>query len=127
MYSLSLTAYIHNNPKDIKGYEGREKEYKYSSYGIYIASGADTREIIYKEFILNIFSKDSKKAAQKYYEFTKMMRNTGIMAEMGEDIIIHAYVKNESRSEKRHIDRNVDLDKVVELVCRVEEEDTEKA
>ena len=122
-YSLSLSAYIHNNPKDIKTYKGREEYYSYSSYGIYIGKMIDKYNLIDREFILNLFSNDIKEASKKYYEFTKIMIDTGVSEEIDEDII-NEYTKNEYRDEKYFIERDVNPDDVVKMVCELEEETT---
>lgn len=120
-YSLTLSAYIHNNPKDIEGYNGNEEDYPYSSYSIYIGKRKDTAGIVDKGLLLGVFSKDKSQAAKKLYTFTKMMRGTGIMTEISDDIM-NAYTENEYKNEKQHIKRDVNPDKVVKLVCEIEGE-----
>ena len=69
-YCLVLSAYIHNNPKDIEGYRGREEEYPYSSYGIYLGIRKDTHRLIDKSLIKGIFGIKSKKSfIRRYKEF----------------------------------------------------------
>jgi REP element-mobilizing transposase RayT len=124
-YSLTLTAYIHNNPKDIEGYRDREEDYEYSSYGIYIGKRIDKRRIVDTDYVLNLFSADKIKACKKYYEFTKMLRGTEIIEEIDEDIM-KAYCDNEYRSEKRHVERNINPEKIIKVVCESEGEKPEK-
>lgn len=104
-YSLTLSAYIHNNAKDIPGFDGKEELYKYSSYGIYSGIRKDDEGIIDSEFLLSYFSSDQNKARQKYIAFVSSMRDTGIMNDVHENIM-RAYVENEYRSEKCYIARN---------------------
>ena len=54
-YNLAVSAYVHNNPKDIPDYSGREEDYPYSSYGIYLGKRKDTYNIIDKSFIMELF------------------------------------------------------------------------
>ena len=69
-YCLALSAYIHNNPKDVEGYRGREEEYPYSSYGIYLGIRKDTYKLIDKSFIQGIFGIRNKKSfIRRYKEF----------------------------------------------------------
>jgi hypothetical protein len=104
-YSLTLSAYIHNNPKDLPGYAGREEYYRYSSYGIYTGCRKDTDGIVDTEFILSHFGRDKRAARQKYRVFTESMKETGIMREV-DDSIMKAYTENVYSSEKQYIVRN---------------------
>jgi putative transposase len=78
-YSLTLSAYIHNNAKDLPEHAGREELYRYSSYGIYTGSRKDTDGIVDTQYLLKLFSDDIKTAQQKYRTFVECMRETGIM------------------------------------------------
>jgi putative transposase len=54
-YLGNLAAYIHNNPKDISGYNDNLENYKYSSLGIYLNLREDKRCLIdfdYKDMIM---------------------------------------------------------------------------
>lgn len=104
-YALTLSAYIHNNAKDIPGYEGKEELYKYSSYGIYTGCREDKEGIIDTEYILSVFSNNTKAAQQKYRLFTESMKETGIMKEVDESIT-RAYTENIYKSEKKRIVRD---------------------
>jgi putative transposase len=116
-YSLTLSAYIHNNAKDLPGYAGKEETYPYSSYGIYTGVRKDSLEIIDKDFLLEHFSKNRNTAQQKIRAFTESMRDTGIMKEV-DSKITSAYTENTYKSEKRHITRyNV----TEELIIRISE------
>jgi REP element-mobilizing transposase RayT len=103
-YSLTLSAYIHNNAKNLPGYAAREECYNYSSYGIYTGYRKDIDSIVDTEFVLNHFGSDKKIAQQKYKAFTESMSETGIMKEVDENII-KAYSKNVYSSEKHYIVR----------------------
>lgn len=116
VYALTLSAYIHNNAKDIEGFNGREEEYPYSSYGIYVGKRKDTEGIVDKNFILKLFSKIPRKAAIKYKEFARSMKETGILKEIDEDIW-NTYFENEYRSEKKYIARDKKPEEIVNKVC----------
>ena len=103
-YSLTLSAYIHNNPKDLPGYAGREEYYRYSSYGIYTGCRKDREGIVDTEFILSHFGRDKKTAQQKYKAFTESMKETGIMKEV-DNSIMKAYTENVYSSERQYIVR----------------------
>jgi REP element-mobilizing transposase RayT len=118
VYALTLSAYIHNNPKDIEGYYGREEDYPYSSYGIYIGKRKDEDCLVNTEFILSVFGKDLQKAALKYHGFAVSMKETGIMRDIGDEIW-NAYVENQYRSEKSQILRDKNPDEIVEKACEL--------
>ena len=114
-YSLTLTAYIHNNAKDIPAYSGKEETYPHSSYGIYTGYRNDIDDIVDTEFILKLFGNDEKTAKGKYKIFNESMRDTGIMKEIDENIML-AYVKNEYRNEKNYIIRNRIPDELIRKI-----------
>ena len=120
-YSLTLSAYIHNNAKDIKEYNGREEEYPYSSYGIYIGKRKDKYKLIDKSFILGHFSKDIREAHQNYLQFVKIMKSTNYDTEINEQII-KVFTQNEYRNEKKYIERDIKPDYVVKKVCELLDE-----
>lgn len=125
-YSLTLSAYIHNNSKDIPGYSGREEEYPYSSYGIYTGLRKDAEGLVDTSFVLKQFSSDTAKAREKYRAFVEIMRQTGIMKEIDADII-RQYTQNEYRSEKRIITRDKSPDRVIKKVCELLGEDQQQS
>ena len=75
-YNLAVSAYIHNNPKDVEGYNGREYEYPFSSMGIYLGQKKDILGLIDRGFILGLFNlTDPIKAVQQYYEFVQKQKD----------------------------------------------------
>ncbi|RCX06731.1 REP element-mobilizing transposase RayT [Anaerobacterium chartisolvens] len=112
-YSLTLSAYIHNNTKDLPGYSGREELYPYSSYGIYTGRLKDMEGIVDTEFLLQLFSRDKKEARRKYWYFTESMRETGIMREVDEGIM-KEYTENCYESGKKRIIRHESPEKLIE-------------
>jgi putative transposase len=117
-YSLTLSAYIHNNAKDLPDYSGKEELYPYSSYGIYTGCRKDIEGIVDIEFLLGLFSNNKREAQQKYKIFTKSMKDTGIVKEV-DDNIIRAYTENEYRSEKTSIRRYEEISQVVQIIGNV--------
>ena len=104
-YSLTLSAYIHNNPKDLPEYAGREEHYRYSSYGIYTGLRKDIHGIADTQFLISHFGRDKKAAQEKYKAFAESMRETGIMKEV-DSKIVQAYTENVYSSGKQYIVRN---------------------
>jgi REP element-mobilizing transposase RayT len=75
-YNIAVSAYIHNNPKDIKGYAGCEESYEYSSYGVYLGSMPDRFEIVDKSFIKGLFNMTEQTDFVEYYRaFVKFSKN----------------------------------------------------
>ena len=71
-YSLALSAYIHNNPKDIVGFRGREEYFYYSSYGVYAEIGENFDNFVDTEYILSLMLvKTKEKAREKYINLVK--------------------------------------------------------
>jgi len=68
-YLFTVSAYIHNNPTDIEGYENCPEEYKYSSFSVYLGLKEDVYGIVDEEFIMGLFNENVKKAREKYYKF----------------------------------------------------------
>ncbi|HOQ07618.1 MAG TPA: transposase [Clostridiales bacterium] len=75
VHNLVVSAYIHNNPHDIKGYYGKEEMYEYSSYGIYLGLKRDRYGIVDTSFIKGLFGlPDSTIFAERYHNFVKSRR-----------------------------------------------------
>ncbi|HOJ12756.1 MAG TPA: transposase, partial [Clostridiales bacterium] len=111
-YSLTLSAYINNNAKDLPGYSGKEELYPYSSYGIYTGYRDELDGIVDTDFILKCFSSDKKVAREKYRAFTESMKNKDIINEVDGNIT-GAYTENKYKSEKSYIVRSENPDEVL--------------
>jgi putative transposase len=74
-YNLAVSAYIHNNPKDMPEYAGREEDYEFSSYGIYLGTMPDYYDIIDKSFIKSLFGiEENNRFARHYHEFVLLRK-----------------------------------------------------
>jgi putative transposase len=116
-YCLVLSAYIHNNPKDIEGYRGREEEYPYSSYGIYLGIRKDTHGLIDKSFIKSIFGiKNKKSFIRRYKEFVSKRSDMEVidMEDPCEEIF---NTKNEYDSGRKVIIRDMKPAKVIAYIA----------
>jgi putative transposase len=74
-YLFSLSAYIHNNPTDIGGYETCPENFKYSTLGVYLGLRNDSFGIADEDFIMGFFSGDVNKARESYYKFVMICDN----------------------------------------------------
>lgn len=111
-YNLAVSAYIHNNPKDIPDFSGREELYPYSSYGIYLGIRHDIHGLIDKSFIMGIFGTANHRLfAQRYREFVGKQRN---MENPNVDLSIA--VENEYISGRRILLREYSPSKVVSFI-----------
>lgn len=74
-YNLAVSAYIHNNPKDMAEYSGHEEDYEFSSYGIYLNTMPDYYGIIDKSFVVGLFNgMGHVNFAKSYHEFVKLRK-----------------------------------------------------
>jgi putative transposase len=84
-YNLAVSAYIHNNPKDIAGYEGKECLYPYSSYGIYLGLRKDIHDILDQNFIKSLFElKNNEVFIKRYTEFVNHHKEMGTIKKIVE-------------------------------------------
>lgn len=111
-YLYNLSAYIHNNPTDIKGYEKCPQNYKFSSLSIYLGLNNDPFEIVDDGFIISLFGRDNVAAARGKYL-------TSVFEAVDEDFkkeVEFIGERTEYRSYRRILVRNVEADKVLEYV-----------
>jgi REP element-mobilizing transposase RayT len=67
-YLIYVSAYIHNNPKDLPGYRNRESEYKYSSFRYYSKKTNALDNFVDVRIIMNFLDRKSKSKAILLYE-----------------------------------------------------------
>ena len=114
-YNLAVSAYIHNNAQDIEGFSGKEEDYQYSSYGIYLGKRKDFYKLIDMSFIMALFNvKDSKKFAIKYLEFVSYQRDIGSLKELKKKL--SSAVENEYISGRKVIIRDLSPSKVISFI-----------
>lgn len=86
-YALAVSAYIHNNSKDMGVYRGREHLYPYSSYGIYLGNMKDSLELIDISFIKAYFKADSiENFRKKYKQLVSKQRDEECIKEIAEKL-----------------------------------------
>ena len=77
-YNLAVSAYIHNNPKDMEGFRGNVHEYPFSSMGFYTGARKDYRGLVDTGFVLGLMNiKDASHAVKRYTEFVLRHLDTG--------------------------------------------------
>ena len=78
-YNLAVSAYIHNNPKDVEGYRDRVHDYPFSWMST-LSTGArkDYRKLVDTGFVLGLLkSQDERVAVKRYVEFAVRHLDTG--------------------------------------------------
>ena len=119
-YLIALSAYIHNNPKDMTHYNTDVSKYPYSSLGIYLGIKEDKRNIVNINFVLQHFSCDIARARQIYLD---LLNRTGGNMQSIETIDIEkdfefVTEKSEYRSERRFVLRELSLEEVKEFITK---------
>jgi putative transposase len=115
-YLIALSAYIHNNPLDVNGYENNPERYHYSSLAIYMGSRKDEFNIVDKEFILNILNRDKNTAKKRYVELV-LKTNTLTIDDITKEETEFEEEKSEYRSERKILVRDFNIDDVVKFVA----------
>lgn len=104
-YNLTVSAYIHNNAKDVEGYAGKEHLYPFSSYGIYLGERKDIQGLVDTSFIYSLFNtKDYNTFIKRYTEFVSHQRDIGWTDGIRKSL--STAVQNEYRSERKVILRD---------------------
>jgi len=120
-YLLALSAYIHNNPKDIEGYNNCVKKYEYSTLGIYLQLKKDRYHIVDAKYILQMFSSKLKKAKKLYEEFINKYKD-----EETEKDVEFTEKNTEYRSERLILKRDATPENIVTFVSRYTKIDKRK-
>lgn len=110
-YLITLSAYIHNNVKDIWKYKDRREAYKYSSLGVLLGLLSDEFGILDTEVVLKHFSEDIIRARMLYKNFVLTSKDSEL-----EDELALRRERSDYRSEKKVIIRNFRPEDIVRFV-----------
>lgn len=114
-YNLTVSAYIHNNPKDIEGYAGNEENYPFSSYGIYLGIRKDILGLVDMSFMMGLFNlRNRTKFIQRYKEFVGHHRDIGTLSEKTSKL--SSAVENEYQSGRKVIQRDKQPSKIISFI-----------
>jgi REP element-mobilizing transposase RayT len=114
-YNLAVSAYIHNNPHSIEGFAGREENYKYSSYGVYLGLREDLHKLVDMSFIMGLFNINEPSVfAEKYYAFVSHQRDIGSFKELKKQL--SSAVKYEYISGRQVVLRDLSPSKVISYI-----------
>lgn len=110
-YLLALSAYVHNNPTDINGFEDCPEKYEFSSLPIYLGLRQDPYELVDEEFIMSMFGNNSKTARENYMKLVFKSNNK-------KDIDDFEFVneKTEYRSGRKILVRDIDSEKIIQFI-----------
>lgn len=117
-YFITLTGYIHNNPKDIAGYRGNVAAYPFSSLKEYL-DDTNTRGILEPRFLKELLHFKHAENKVKYLELVGMSE-----CEEFEHDMEFTEPKTDYRSEKRIIIKDSDPEKVIAYVAKHLNQDT---
>jgi REP element-mobilizing transposase RayT len=110
-YLFTLSAYIHNNPTDIEGYETCPELFKYSTLGMYLGLKSDEYGITDESFVMGFFSGNVKKAREEYYKFVMVCDDVNKKSHYD-----FKDEKSEYRSERTVLARNFKPEDVMEFI-----------
>ncbi|MBV1822069.1 hypothetical protein KUA25_29050, partial [Bacteroidales bacterium MSK.15.36] len=110
-YLITLSAYIHNNVLDIKGYEKCPEKYKYSSLKVYLGLEKDATGLLDEAFIMQYFSNNVKEARENYAKLVYICDDEKIKKELE-----FQDEKTEYRSERKIIVRNFEPDEILKFI-----------
>jgi len=111
-YLITLSAYIHNNPSDISGYNSKLEEYRFCSLKDYIKNNNEF-EILDKSFLGDILNLKNKNNIKNYLELVYKCDD------LNKEIDIEFEMKEtEYRSERKIIPRNNKPEEIIEHVLK---------
>ncbi len=111
-YMITASAYIHNNPKDISGYEKKVQDYPFSSLMEYI-NETNNYGVLTRSFLVDLVGFKYKRNKKEYL---KLVKNC-IDLETEIDIEF-TKVKSEYRSEKTYVARTRTPSEIIEYVAQ---------
>ncbi|RXI47662.1 transposase [Clostridium tetani] len=112
-YLIMLSAYIHNNPLDIRGYEKCPEKYKYSSLKVYLGLERDNTGLLDEGFIMQFFSNNVKEARERYAKLVYICDDEKMKRELE-----FKDEKTEYRSERKVIIRNFDPQEILKFISK---------
>lgn len=115
-YLVALSAYIHNNPLDVWGYENRPEDYYYSSLAVYLGLRKDEFNIIDEKFILSLFCKDRYKSKERYMRLV-IRTKTVLIDNITKDETEFKEDRTDYRSERKVLVRDFNIEDIIQYVA----------
>jgi len=112
-YLVNLSAYIHNNPKDLKNFKDKPENYKFSSLGIYLGNNEDNFDILDINFILQLFGSLLKESRGNYIKLVHKSDDHNV-----KQSVEFEEAKADYRSERVIIGRNHTPKDIIDFVSK---------
>lgn len=112
-YLITLSAYIHNNPMQISGYENCPERYKYSSLKVYLGLEQDDSGLLDEAYIMQMMGPSVNKARDRYLKLVYMCDKEKLKKE-----IEFENEKTEYRSERKILVRDFNPERVLEFISQ---------
>lgn len=109
-YMITLSAYIHNNPKDIPGYENSVEDYPFSSLKEYI-NKTNTFGVLNPSFLVSLIGLYRKKSRKAYLSLVRISNNKNMEME-----IEFVDTKTDYQSNRKIIIREVKVEDIIKYV-----------
>jgi putative transposase len=111
-YLHTVSAYVHNNAKDLPEYNGKEFEYPYSSMGIYMGKHKDKRDLGC------VNESDKSKAIRAYTKMVIEKRDVGINRKLREYLDAFKKEQYEYKSYREVILRDKKPEEVIKTIAK---------
>lgn len=112
-YLITLSAYIHNNPLKVKGYENQPEKYKYSSLKIYLGLEKDSSGLLDETYLMNILDLNVRKTRKNYLKLVSLCNE-----EKWNKEIEFQDEKTEYKSERRVLIRDFNPEDILEFIAK---------
>ena len=117
-YLLTVSAYVHCNPKDLPDYNGKEFDYPYSSMGIYLGKVKDKRNLVDTDFILGCVNEANKSRAIKAYaDMVLERRDIGINKKLKAYLDDFKNEQYEYKSYRKVVLRDKKPEEIIKLIA----------
>lgn len=110
-YLIALSAYIHNNPKDIVGYENSAEKYEFSSLSTYLKQGKNKYNIIDMEYVSQILRNCDEVSEKPYNEIVETIDDMKLKEELEFNV-----EKTEYLSKKDNLVKNITIEEIIQYV-----------
>jgi putative transposase len=120
-YIITLSAYIHNNAKDIIGFKKNPAKYEFSSLSVYLGLRKDPYRIIDQDFILQFFGRNKYEAMINYSRLMSLCNEKAIL-----DHIEFKDEKTEYKSERKILVRNFNVNDIIKYISEITNTNCEK-
>lgn len=112
-YLVTLSAYIHNNPRDIDEFNTAIEKYKYSSLGIYLGVVKDNIGLLDTEYILSHFSSNKANGRKSYLELINRLSDACEKVD-----IEFLNDGSECRNERKMLIRDFTVENIISFVSK---------